>query len=68
MKHLLPNLELPFTVLISGSAFFVLFLLIIVLVYRKERRQAYEETSMLPLDDSATATPIEIVNAKTHTR
>lgn len=54
MKHLLPQVDLPFTVLISGAAFLVLFFLIIALVYSKGRKKSYEETKMLPLEDGIT--------------
>ena len=52
MRGLLPtHIEVPFTVLISGTLFFALFLAIVFLVYSKRRRGAYQATSMLPLED-----------------
>lgn len=51
MKHLLPHVELPYTVLVSGTVFFLLFLGIVALVYSKGRKKTYEETSVLPLED-----------------
>ncbi len=51
MKHLLPEMTLPLSIIVSGSVFFLLFIGIVVYAYSKGRKATYERAGTLPLED-----------------
>ncbi|MCB0360233.1 MAG: hypothetical protein KDD44_11375 [Bdellovibrionales bacterium] len=52
MRNLLPQFEsVPGWVLVTGPAFLLLFVVIVYVVYRRDRKQFYDRVEKLPLED-----------------
>ena len=56
MKDILPLIELPFPIMMLTPIFFVIFMGVIVWVYRSGSRQRYQKLGELPLDDGTHST------------
>lgn len=51
MKHLIPEVQVPWTVPITGLLFFLFFIGVVFYVFSASRKKKYQWIERLPLDD-----------------